>query len=266
MASSMASGRTKQIDIATIIGAIAAFGLVFYGIRLGGDLKVFWDLPSCLIVFGGTFGAVLINHPLGEIGRTFSLIKTALLPDRSSLRQRISKILHFSRRLRSEDMASLRSEFEEEQDLFFHHCLELLLEGVDEAEIRRVMAIELTFLEDRHRSGARLFQNMGSIAPAMGLVGTLIGLVQMLQNLDSPGKIGPAMSVALLTTFYGALLAYLICLPIAGKLRVRSEEEFALKELTIEGVVSLAQRLNPRAIERRLLGFLPSDRRNSEYD
>lgn len=262
----MASGRRKQIDIATIIGAIAAFGLVFYGIRLGGDLKVFWDLPSFLIVFGGTFGATLINHPMSEIGRTASLIKTALFPDRSSLRDRIARILHFSRRLRSEDMASLRSEFEEERDPFFRQCLELLLEGVDEHEIRRVMAIELTFLEDRHRSGARLFQNMGAIAPAMGLVGTLIGLVQMLQNLDSPAKIGPSMSVALITTFYGALLAYLVCLPIAGKLRVRSEEEFVLKELTIEGAVSLSQRLNPRTIERRLLGFLPTDKRTSEYE
>lgn len=261
----MALGSHKQIDVATIFGIIAAFGLVFYAIRMGGDLRIFWDVPSLLIVLGGTLGAALINHPLGEIGRTFGLLKTAFFPERSALRERIARILHFSRRLRSEDVISLRSEFDEESDPFFRQCLELLLEGVDEKEIRRVMAIELSFLEDRHRRGARLFSNMGTIAPAMGLVGTLIGLVQMLQNLDTASKIGPSMSLALLTTFYGALVANVICLPIAGKLKSRSEEEFLGKELTIEGVVCLAQKLNPRTIERRLLGFLPSDRRVSEY-
>ncbi len=255
----------KQIDFATILGIIAAFGLVFYAIRLGGDMRVFWDVPSMLIVLGGTLGATMINHPLAEVGRTFGLVKTAFFPERSALRERIARILHFSRRLRSEDIASLRSEFDEEQDSFFGACLELLLEGVEEREIRRVMSIELSFLEDRHRSGARLFSTMGAIAPAMGLVGTLIGLVQMLQSLDTPSKIGPAMSVALLTTFYGALFANVICLPFAGKLRNRSEEEFLVKELTVEGVVCLAQRLNPRTIERRLLGFLPTDKRVSEY-
>lgn len=255
----------KQFDIATLLGVVAAFGLVLYAMQLGGDVSVFWDVPSLLIVLGGTLGATLINHPLGEIGRTFGLVRTAFFPNRSVLRERIARVLHFSRRLRSEDVTALRSEFEEEDDPFFRECLELLLEGVEEREIRRVMSIELSVMEDRHRRGARLFSTMGTVAPAMGLVGTLIGLVQMLQALDSPAKIGPAMSVALLTTFYGALFANVICLPIAGKLRTRSEEEFLVKELTVEGVVCLAQRLNPKTIERRLLGFLPSDKRISEY-
>jgi chemotaxis protein MotA len=255
----------RQLDVGTIFGILAAFGLVFYAIQLGGDVSVFLDLPSVLIVLGGTFGATLINHPLAEIGRTFGLVKTAFFPDRSALGERVARVLHFSRRLRSEDVTALRSEFEEETDPFFRQCLELLLEGVEEHEIRRVMEIELSFLDDRHRRGARLFSTMGTIAPAMGLVGTLIGLIQMLQSLDTPSRIGPAMSVALLTTFYGALFANVIFIPFAGKLRTRSEEEFLAKELTIEGVVCLAQRLNPKTIERRLHGFLPGAKRISEY-
>lgn len=260
------AGTGKQLDVGTLVGVVAGLGLVYYAIQLGGNHKTFLDAQAALIVLGGTFGATLVNYPITEIVRSVGLLSNTLFPDRAPMQERISRLLHYARRLRTEPLQQVSSEFNEEPDPFFRKCLELLAEKVDEQEIRKVMSIELSFLEDRHRKGAQLFQTMGTLAPAMGLVGTLIGLIQMLQNLETPSQIGPAMAVALISTFYGALLANLFFLPLAGKLRSRSDEEFVLKELSIEGVRALAQGVNPRAIERRLLGFLPTDRRVSEYE
>lgn len=259
-------GYSKQLDLATFIGITVAIGLLVYAIQLGGSLKSFYDVPSLLIVLGGTFGATLINHPLGDFARTMALLRTAFLPDRARLSDRVSRLLHYCRRLRAESLQSVKADFEEESDSFLRQSLELLGDGVQAAEIRKIMEIELGFLDDRHRRGARLFQTLGQTAPAMGLVGTLIGLVQMLQHLEDPSQIGPGMSLALLTTFYGAIIANVLFIPLAGKLRTRSEEELLLKELTIEGVVGLGEGLNPLALERRLLRFLPTDKRVSEYD
>lgn len=256
----------KRLDLATLFGVLAAFGLVLYAIHIGSGLESFWDIKALLIVVGGTLGATLINFPMGDFSRTLPLIKTAFFPDRASVQHRTSRILDIARRIRAKGPKAIHEDIGAERDSFFRKCMELLSEEETEEEIRNVLEIELSFLEDRHRRGAQLFQTMGTIAPAMGLIGTLIGLVQMLQNLDDPALIGPSMAVALLTTFYGAMFANLILLPIAGKLRTRSEEEFLLKELTIEGVAGVAQGINPRMIERRLLSFLSPEQRSSEYE
>ncbi|MCB0322290.1 MAG: MotA/TolQ/ExbB proton channel family protein [Bdellovibrionales bacterium] len=255
-----------RIDFATFAGVVAAFGLVFYAIHLGSGVEPFFDAKSLLIVVGGTIGATLINFPMNDFRRTLPLLKTALFPEPAQVAQRTSRILDVARRIRAGGPSAVHADIAHEEDSFFRTCLELLAEEEQEEEIRNVLEIELSFLEDRHRRGAQLFQTMGAVAPAMGLIGTLIGLVAMLQDLENPGQIGPAMALALLTTFYGAMFANLIFLPIAGKLRTRSEEEFLLKELTIEGIVGVAQGINPRMIERRLLSFLPPEKRRSEYE
>jgi chemotaxis protein MotA len=256
----------KQIDLATLIGVFAAFGLVFLSIHLGGGLHSFLDLNSLLIVLGGTLGATLVTFPLGDFKRSMPALKTAFFPNKSSVHKRISRILNIARRVRADSVESVSGDVAGESDTFFRHCLELLIDGQDEEEIRHILGIELDFLEDRHRRSSQLFQTMGTIAPAMGLIGTLIGLVQMLERLNDPSQIGPSMALALLTTFYGAIFANLIFLPLAGKLRSRSEEESLIKEMTIEGIAGVAQGVNPLIIERRLLGFLPPEQRLSEYD
>ena len=261
----MAIGKRK-LDVATLTGIVAAFGLVIVAIKLGGGLSYFFDAKALLIVLGGTLGATLVNFPLRDFSRAMPALKTAFFPDQFSTKLRTSKILDYARKYRASGPESVQAELRKESNRFLRDCIELLTEGHGEDEIRKVLEIELGFSEDRHRRSAQLFQTMGTIAPAMGLVGTLIGLVQMLQNLDSPSGIGPAMAVALLTTFYGALFANLVFLPIAGKLRSRSEEEFLLKELTIEGIAGVAAGANPRVIERRLLSFLPPEQRQSEYE
>ncbi len=255
-----------RLDIGTILGICAAFGLVFLAIHIGGGLNFFYDGKALLIVLGGTIGATLINFPLKDFKRTFIGLKQAFFPDQRSVGARLHKIIDLARKVRGEDVKAIQEEVYQEDDRFFQKCLELLTDSQDERQIRRTMEIELSFLEDRHRRGAQLFQTMGTISPAMGLIGTLIGLVQMLQHLEDPSKIGPSMAVALLTTFYGAVFANLVFLPLAGKLRSRSEEEFMIKDLTIEGVAGIAEGLNPRMIEQRLLSFLPPEERESEYE
>lgn len=256
----------REFDVATLAGAVAAFGLMLLAIFLGGGVTLFFDLSSLLIVLGGTLGATLINFPLEDFRRTIDVLRAAFFPDRSSGRQRVSRILELARKARSEGLLSLQGEIFFEADRFLRKCIEMSVDGHDTKEVRRILELELSFLEDRHRRGAQLFQTMGIVAPAMGLIGTLIGLVQMLQNLSTPEQIGPAMATALLTTFYGAVLANLLFLPLAGKLRARSEEERLIKEMTIEGIVAVMENTNPRIIELRLLTFLSPDQRRSEYE
>lgn len=260
------ASRQVKVDYATPVGALAAFGLVFIAIYLGGGILWFFDFNSILIVVGGTLGATLINFPLDDFKRAAQVLRTAFFPDDSSAALRIRRILKLAQQSRKDGSLTLENDIYKEPDPFLRKCLELIVDDLPTREIRRVLEIELAFLGDRHRRGAQLFQTMGAIAPAIGLIGTLIGLVQMLQSMNDPSKIGPAMSVALLTTFYGAILANLVFLPLAGKLRARSAEEALIKELTIEGVLCIKQNINPRLIEQRLLSFIPPEQRFHYYN
>jgi len=254
-----------ELDRATFLGVVAAFGLVFAAIALGESATVFLDLKSALIVLGGTIGATLVNFPLDDFLKTFAVLRTAFYPDRFSAQLRMRKIMDIAEKVRTGSVLALQGEVEQEPDDFLRKCMELVLDGIQPDDIRRISEIELTFLSDRHRRGAQIFQSMGSVAPAMGLIGTVIGLIQMLKNLDNAAGIGPAMAVALVGTFYGSLLAYLVFLPLAGKLKARSQEETFIKELTVEGMVCIAKGVNPRILEEYLLGFLAPEKRVSRY-
>ena len=257
---------SREVDYATLGGAAAAFGLMFLAILLGGGVILFFNFPSFLIVIGGTIGATLVNFPLEDFKRSVDVVRTAFFPVRLSAMQRVSRILDLARLARADGILALQNEIFLESDPFLRKCMELAVDGYETKEIRRILDIELAFLEDRHRRGAQLFQTMGTIAPAMGLIGTLIGLVQMLQNLNNPNEIGPAMAVALLTTFYGAVLANVLFLPLAGKLRARSEGEKLIKQISVEGIIGVVENANPRLIELRMLSFLSPDIRRSEYE
>jgi chemotaxis protein MotA len=139
------------------------------------------------------------------------------------------------------------------------------VDGLEPQSIQEILATEVGYLRERHQSGAEIFATMGNFAPALGMIGTLIGLVQMLQSMEDPSTIGPAMAVALLTTFYGSVLANLVCMPIAGKLRTRSKEETLVKEMILEGVVSLTKGENPRILEQKMLSFVPPKLRSSSF-
>jgi chemotaxis protein MotA len=253
----------REIDRATILGIIAAFGLLAVAIAAGQGASVFIDLRSLLIVLGGTFGATLINFPLEDLVRAGALTRRAFFPETRSVELRVHKILSLAELVRQGGPVALQSELVREYDPFFRKSMELVADALPPEDIRRILEIEVNFLVDRHRRGAQLFTTMGNIAPAMGLLGTVIGLIQMLRNLEDPSAIGPGMAVALVTTFYGSVLSNLVFLPIAGKLRTRSEEETLLREMTLEGMVNIAKGMNPRILEECLQSFLAPERRVS---
>ena len=246
------------MDFATILGVISAFSLVIAAIATGGGTLVFWNLPSLLIVVGGTFGATLISYPLSEFTSLLRYLKNALFKDRLSLSENIEILVQLVRESRKEGILALENRSNDMAlDPFLRQGLVYLVDGLKADMIEDILLLDMESTRERHELGAHIFTTMGTIAPAMGLVGTLIGLVQMLQAMDDPASIGPAMAIALLTTFYGAVLANFIFLPLAGKLRRRSQRELFLRRLITEGIVAIARGDNPQVVQYRLDSFLP---------
>jgi chemotaxis protein MotA len=244
------------MDIATIFGIISAFGLIIMAMAGGGGIAIFINIPSVMIVGGGTIGATLINYPLKDVLGSGSVLKNAFFYETHSAQQWITTLVGFAGKARREGILSLESAVKEARDPFVQTGVQLAIDGLEPTSIRNILETEIEYIENRHKLGIDIFTSMGAYAPAMGLVGTLIGLVKMLQSMDDPGTIGPSMAVALLTTFYGALAANVVFLPIAGKLKTRSGEEILVKELVLEGVVSISTGENPRILEQKLHAFL----------
>jgi len=251
------------MDIATILGVISAFGLVCIAIVMGGGIQLFINIPALMIVVGGTLGATMINYPLRDVFGVFKVVKKALLARNASLTELIKRFMAFAQKSRKEGILALENEIKEVNDDFLKKGVQLAIDGLEPQEISNILETEVDFVRSRHQLGAEIFSTMGTFSPALGMIGTLIGLVQMLQTMDDPSKIGPAMAVALLTTFYGSIMANIVCLPISGKLRTRSKEEVLTKEMAIQGIVSLSNGDNPRILEQKLQAFIPPNQRES---
>jgi chemotaxis protein MotA len=251
------------MDIATIIGILSAFGLVLSAIMLGGPLSIFINIPSILIVVCGTFGVIMINYPLKETISLISIAQKVIFATGASAQEVIKQFVEFATKARREGILSLEGDVEGVSDEFLKKGVGLAIDGLEPEAIREILESELASLESRHKAGSDMFVSMGTFAPAMGMIGTLIGLVQMLQNMDDPSSIGPAMAVALLTTFYGSVMANMICLPFAGKLKTYSGKEAVVREIIIEGVIGLANGENPRIVEQKLTVYLPPSERTS---
>lgn len=249
------------MDIATVIGLVMAFGLVLASILVGGPLGAFIDVPSLLIVCGGTLGVTLINFPLNRVLGAVKVAMKAFMFSLPDISEQNAKILEFAEVTRKEGILALESAIGGVEDEFMKKGLQLLVDGVEAEKIENMMWDELDAVSGRHRLGAKIFEALAAYAPAMGLVGTLIGLVQMLQNMDDPANIGPAMAVALLTTFYGALFANAVFQPIAGKLKTRHDEELLVKQLVVKGLMGISRGENPRLLSQQLEAELaPADR------
>ena len=244
------------MDFATIIGVLVAFGMVFMGIISGSPLTLFVDVPSVMITIGGTFGIIFINYPLKDVVGVFGVIRHVFFNKRREIHMLIPLFVDFASQARREGILVLESAAEELRDPFFKKGLELVIDGLEPQAIREILETEIEHIEQRHIRGADILNSIGMYAPAMGMVGTLIGLVQMLQSMSDPSSIGPAMAVAIITTFYGALMANLIALPMAGKLTMRSREEVMEKGMIIEGIMAISAGDNPRIVERKLHSFL----------
>lgn len=251
------------MDIATILGVISAFGLVFIAIMIGGGIQLFINIPALMIVVGGTLGATMINYPLRDVFGVFNVVKKALFARNISVNELIKRFVVFAQKSRKEGILALENEIKEVNDEFLKKGVQLAIDGLEPQEISDILETEVEFVRSRHQLGAEIFSTMGTFSPALGMIGTLIGLVQMLQTMDDPSRIGPAMAVALLTTFYGSIIANIVCLPISGKLKTRSKEEVLTKEMAIQGIVSLSNGDNPRILEQKLQAFIPPNQRES---
>ena len=250
------------MDVATLLGVISGFGLVIMAIKMGGGLIWFVNIPSIMIVLGGTLAITLINYPLSDVLSVMKVLKNAFLYKIPQLTAMLPKIVDLSRVARRDGILAMEKEVKKINEPFLGKGVELAVDGVEPDAIRNILENELFFTEDRHKKGAEIFTVMGTMAPAMGMIGTLIGLVNMLMVMDDPAAIGPAMALALITTFYGSVLANLVFIPIAGKLKVRREDEVKYKQLIIEGVTSIQFGDNPRVVEQKLNTYLsPGERK-----
>jgi chemotaxis protein MotA len=253
------------MDIATLVGIVTAFALVLSAILMGGSLALFVNTPSVLIVLGGSLGSTMINYPLPDMLKVISVVKNAFLHKQVTAKDVISNFVSLAGIARREGILALETSANEASDQFMKKGLQLAVDGLEPGSIKEILETEVVAIQDRHKLGAEIFTTLGTFAPAMGMIGTLIGLVQMLQTMDDPSTIGPSMAVALLTTFYGALMANILCLPIAGKLKNRSGAEVMVKDLMTEGVISIAKGENPRVIEQKLNAYLPPQMRESSF-
>lgn len=255
------------MDIATFIGILVAGTLVIGSILLGGSASWFINYPSLMIVVGGTMGATLINYPLSEVLSVLGVAKTAFAHRSRRPGDIIPVMVEFARKARREGILSFEKDLFLIEDPFVARGLQMAVDGMEAGAIENVLTTEINTLEERHRLGAEIFHTMGSFAPAMGMMGTIIGLIQMLMQMQDPGALGAPMAVALLTTFYGTVLAYLFFLPISGKLRIRSAEEVLVKQMALEGILAIQAGDNSRIVEQKLTAFLaPKARSDNEAD
>lgn len=252
------------MDIATIIGIVLGFGLIIGSILLNGSLGAFIDIPSGLIVIGGTIATTFIMERMDRVLGAMKVASNAFFTKGSDVSDTVEIILNLSNKARREGILAL--EEEKVEDEFLAKGLRMAVDGLAREEIRETLTSELVSMKQRHQRGQKLFKFMGATAPSMGMIGTLIGLVQMLQALDDPASIGPAMAVALLTTMYGAIVAFVVANPIAEKLERRSQEEAMNMTVIIEGVDSIVRGHNAAVIREKLEARLAPSKRTADSE
>ena len=250
------------MDITTLIGAIAGLCIIAFGIMLrGGGLDIrqfilFINVPSLMITFGGTICATLINYPLKQFLGVWNIARKVMMEPAENTTGIISQFVSLAQKAKREGFLSLESDIKKIDNDFMKRGVQLVVDGQDAEFIRGLLETEVAFVQERHKVGQEIFIALGTYAPAFGLIGTVIGLILMLANLQDQSQIASGMAVALLTTFYGAMAAYLLFNPIAGKLKRRSEEEVLVKQVIIRGVLLLQSGTTPSIIEGNLQAYL----------
>ncbi|MEM1229653.1 MAG: flagellar motor protein PomA [Pseudomonadota bacterium] len=250
------------MDLATLIGLVGSFGIVITAMLLGGSLGMFINGPSLLIVFVGTLFVVLMKFSLAQFLGAMKVAVKAFSFKLISPNELIEEVVELADAARKGGMLAL--EGKEVSSNFLEKGIQLLVDGHDADVVRTLLKKDLTQTLQRHELGAKIFTAMGDVGPAMGMIGTLVGLVAMLSNMDDPKSIGPAMAVALLTTLYGAMFANMIALPVADKLTLRREEEARVKSMVVDALVAIQAGQNPRVIDSMLKVYLPESKRESD--
>ncbi|WP_042223170.1 flagellar motor protein MotP [Oceanobacillus manasiensis] len=257
----------RKRDILTPIGITLGFIMIMLAIMSKGGTSgaaLFLDVSSIFIVIGGLVASMLINFKMEEIKLTRKIISEAFHKKDQRLHELINMFIRLSERARREGILALENGLEEVEEPFVKKGVLLAVDGMEPEVISDIMNAEITAMEDRHYKGRNLIEKAGEYAPAWGMIGTLVGLVLMLNNLQDPASLGPSMAVALLTTLYGTVLANLVFVPMANKLESKTEEEVFIKQVIIEGVMGVQSGQNPRILEEKLSAFLSSDIKNKQ--
>ncbi|GLS91596.1 flagellar motor protein PomA [Psychromonas marina] len=248
------------MDLATLIGIIGAFGFVIMAMLLGGTMDMFIDTVSIMIVCGGTTFVVMMKYNMGQFIGAIKIAVKAFMFKTDSPEELIGKSVEMADAARKGGFLAL--EEAEITNPFMQKGVDMLVDGHDADVVRNTLENDIRLTSSRHEAGADIFKQIGDVAPAMGMIGTLVGLVAMLSNMDDPKSIGPAMAVALLTTLYGAIIANMVAIPIADKLKLRAAEERLNRSLILDAVLGIQDGQNPRVIEGVLRNYLPESKRN----
>lgn len=233
---------------------------------MGVGIGAYIDIPSVLIVIGGSIGALLVSFKMEQMKNFVKIFMVAIKPPQEDALELIQKLVNFATQARRDGILSLEAATNSEENEFLKKGLSMAVDGNEPDTIRELLEIEMDQTSTRHKGNAAIFDQWAGLAGAMGMVGTLIGLVAMLLNMADPSAIGPSMAVALLTTMYGAIIGNTLGTPIANILNIRNDEEGLLKEMILEGIMSIQAGDNPRTLEAKLLSFLPPNERVSQFE
>lgn len=250
------------MDIATLLGFIAGIIFVLLSMLFGTDFNVgrlisgFVDASSIMITVGGTIAATLIANPIQRILKSLKAVGKTLMPPKVDPAEGINEVIRLANLARKESLLALEEASNNMEDEFLKKGLMLIVDGTDPELVRNIMETEMAYIQNRHSDVRGVWDFVSSSAPAWGMIGTLIGLILMLQDLSDPTTLGPRMAIALVTTFYGSIIANFIASPISSKLKIYSNEEMLMKEVLIEGILSIQAGENPRIIEEKLKSFL----------
>jgi len=248
------------MDLTTVIGITGGLIFVLFSVFLRGGsnaLAGFINIPSVMITFGGTFAAILVNYPVKQVVEAFKIVKKVFTEQQDDPTRYIDQFRHLVIKSSKEGVMALQDDVKNMDNEFLRRGVKMVVDGQSQELIREELETELAFTRERHKVGQEIFVTLGTYSPAFGMIGTIMGLILMLANLQDQSQIAQGMAVALLTTFYGALAAYLIFLPIAGKLKRRSEEELFIKRVIIRGVLSLQAGEIPSITVSKLKAYIP---------
>lgn len=245
------------MDKATLAGLVLALGGIFLGLFLeGGNVGQLVQPTAALIVFGGTLGAVLINFPLGIVWGAFRRLAHMFREPSEDARATIDALVDYAKRARREGIVSLDAELVNVQEPFLRRSLALAVDGTEPEELRKIMELALDNIEEQEDKIPQVFEAAGGFSPTIGIIGAVLGLIQVMQHLDKIDEVGKGIAVAFVATIYGVGAANLFFLPTAGKLKIRIRAEQIIREMTLEGVLSILEGMNPRMLEEKLVGFL----------
>jgi chemotaxis protein MotA len=254
------------MDLSTIVGLLVGWGLVMFAILSSPGWDFFFDFGAALIVFGGTAGSVIISFPFNYLMKMPAVLAKAFLHKSASNADTIAQLVTIAEKARREGILAIERELVNIDDSFMRDGIRLAVDGTDPETIRTILEIDLATSDARHQMGKGLLKGISTYAPAYGMIGTLIGLIQMLQALDDPSQIGLGMANALVTTFYGAIIANLFSTPMVGKLDIRNKEEIERRELIVEGILAIQSGDNPRIVQDKLNTYLAPSLRQSDED